>query len=132
MRVNLSQCDSLDLPRELKGEVDAFWICATYHHLSDTTAMLKEFYDYLKPGGKLVIVEFKKCEEGLCDHEHHHKHKHDNAPYMKQQWINGHIPFTETEAKEEIIANGFVFEKYVMRQVWKYHFVHVYKKPSFN
>ena len=46
-------------------------------------------------------------------------------------WMKGHIRFTEKEAKEEIIMNGFVFDRNIMEQQWKHHFIHVYKKPSF-
>ena len=152
VKLNLCGNTDLKLPQELKGKVDVFFTCATYHHLQDVHAILKQIYEYMAPGGKLVVVEFKKHDHGHGHHNHDGGHKHGhghdhkvnhdaeimNAVKMEKdphkldtEWIKKHIPFTEAQAKEEIEMNGFRFERDIMRDQWNDHFVHVYRKPEF-
>ena len=156
VKLNLCNDSDLNLPSKLKGKVDVFFICATYHHLQDVHSILKQCYEYMRPGGKLVIVEFKKHDHhhhhGHGDHnEHQHEHEHEHGKKVNHQavleqefeksnwdkekidteWIKKHIPFTESQAKEEIQMNGFRYERDIMRDQWKDHFIHVYRKPQF-
>ena len=123
----------MKLPEHLKKKVDVFYLSATYHHLADPRSVLQEIYKHLKPGGKLIIVEFKKH-----GHHGHHRHKKEveKAPHpgkhsLNTEWIKGHLSFTEQEARNEITANGFIFERGILEGHWKDHFVHVYTKPQF-
>ncbi len=49
--------ESPNLPPE---SVDLAFICDTYHHIDHRAAYLKELRASLKPGGRVVIVDFKK------------------------------------------------------------------------
>eukprot|EP01083_Nonionella_stella_P118233 352928_1 len=149
VKVNLSQDDDLKLPSELQGEVDVFFICATYHHFSDVNAMLNQIYEYLKPGGKLVIIEYKKHHHHGHDDTHHKHDGNDHAKALDQamaaekgsvisnkrihkEWIKKHISFTEQQAKAQIMAKAFVFDHDILKGTLNDHFIHVYRKPSFN
>jgi hypothetical protein len=65
--------------------VDVVLILDAYHHFDYPSEMLAGVLAALKPGGRLVIVEFYK--EGFGDPKH--------------------IRFTEEELVKEVTANGF-------------------------
>lgn len=44
---------------DLAGAVDVFFLCNTYHHISDRAAYFAKVAPLLRPGGRLVIVDFK-------------------------------------------------------------------------
>lgn len=59
----LSNLKSLVCPEDDAGipePVDCVFICDTYHHLSDRVAYLRRLTRYLRPGGRVVIVDFHK------------------------------------------------------------------------
>ena len=137
--LNKNTPTSLCLPQELKGKVDVIFTSATYHHLDDVNGTLQQIYDYLKPGGKFIVSDFKKPEESWYEKygdNPKYNGMNDIDTYSSSgkpmfEWLKGHIRFTEKEAKQEIEMNGFVFHKSIMNDQWKHHFIHVYKKPSF-
>lgn len=52
---------SLDDAR-LPAPVDVVFLCDTYHHIEQRTAYFQKIVPSLKPGGRVVIVDFKKIE----------------------------------------------------------------------
>lgn len=44
---------------DLAGAVDVFFLCNTYHHISDRAAYFRRVAPLLRPGGRLVIVDFQ-------------------------------------------------------------------------
>ena len=48
-----------DAPGLRDAEVDVVFICNTYHHLEDRPGWLKKLRAALKPGGRVVNVDFK-------------------------------------------------------------------------
>jgi predicted methyltransferase len=40
--------------------IDVVFICDTYHHFEAPQAMLKSLHQSLKPGGRLVIIDYRK------------------------------------------------------------------------
>ncbi|MEP7195122.1 MAG: class I SAM-dependent methyltransferase [Saprospiraceae bacterium] len=47
-------------PKLKKGEVDVIFLSNTYSYLNHRVKYLKNLQDKLKPGGKIMIVDFKK------------------------------------------------------------------------
>lgn len=44
---------------DLTGTVDVFFLCNTYHHISDRPAYFRKVAPLLRPDGRLVIVDFQ-------------------------------------------------------------------------
>jgi arsenite methyltransferase len=51
-----------DDPLLADASVDRFFICDTWHHIENHTRYLGLLKKMLKPGGQLVIIDFKKAE----------------------------------------------------------------------
>ena len=45
---------------KIPAPVDVVFVCDTYHHIDNRTAYFQKLATSLKPGGRLVIVDFKK------------------------------------------------------------------------
>jgi len=43
--------------------VDVVFLCDTYHHIDDRVAYFAKVRQALKPGGRLVIIDFVKTKE---------------------------------------------------------------------
>ena len=56
------QADDPALPQP----VDVAFMCNVYHHIANPTAFFERVVDSLEPGGRVVIVEFRKdADEGI-------------------------------------------------------------------
>jgi len=82
----LSTATSAELP---PASVDVVFLCDTYHHFDQPEKMLASIHRALRPGGRLVVVDYKK-EEGVSP-----------------KWIFGHVRADKKTATEEIVAAGF-------------------------
>lgn len=80
--------DSIALPA---ASVDVVFICDAYHHFEDYGAMLDSIHTALRPGGKLVIVEFDRIEGESPD------------------FVLEHIRASKEQFTAEIEAHGFRF-----------------------
>lgn len=58
-------------PGLLDGEADLVLMVDTYHHISDRRAYFAQLARGLKPGGRLVIVDFKPGDIPVGPPEHH-------------------------------------------------------------
>jgi len=95
---------SVELPRK---SVDVVFLCDTYHHFEYPQATLASIRSALRPGGLLVVVDFKRVE-GLTS-----------------EWLLGHVRAGQEVFRAEIEAAGFEFvdspavagleENYLMR-----------------
>jgi precorrin-6B methylase 2 len=83
----LTREDSVDLP---SNSVDLVFVCDTYHHFEYPKQSLAGIYHALRPGGELVVVEFKR------------------EPGHSPAWILEHVSKGQLEVIKEIEAAGFV------------------------
>ena len=83
-----NQKDTLLAPQS----IDLAFVCATYHHFEYPQAMLASIHRALRPGGKLVIIDFRK-QAGLSS-----------------AWVMSHVRSDKQTVIKEIEQAGFQFE----------------------
>jgi 2-polyprenyl-3-methyl-5-hydroxy-6-metoxy-1,4-benzoquinol methylase len=57
-----SRKTTYDDPSLSSGEIDVFFTCNVYHHIENRVDYFKKVWEGTKPGGKIVIVDFRKEE----------------------------------------------------------------------
>jgi len=77
---------SVDLP---PASVDLAFVCDTYHHFEYPRATLASLHAALRPGGRMVVVEF------------------DRIPGVSRAWILEHVRAGRETFTDEIVAAGF-------------------------
>jgi ubiquinone/menaquinone biosynthesis C-methylase UbiE len=77
---------SAELPA---GSVDLVFLCDTYHHFEFPKSTLSSLRRALRPGGELLVVDFKRL------------------PGRSSAWILDHVRAGEEEVVAEIEAAGF-------------------------
>ena len=90
--VQVTHCSETDsgLPAEM---VDAVFICDTYHHFTYPMTTLSSLHRAIRPGGRLVIVDFERI------------------PGVSSDWLLGHVRADKATFRAEIEAAGFIFEE---------------------
>jgi len=90
---NLDQLKTVvctDVSTELKpNSVDLIFICDTYHHFEYPNTVLKSIHEALRPGGQMIVVDFKRVEG------------------ESESWILSHVRAGKEVFTAEIVANGF-------------------------
>ncbi|ADV61770.1 Methyltransferase type 11 [Isosphaera pallida ATCC 43644] len=81
-----------DSPNLKPHSVDLVFICDTYHHFEKPRAMMRRIHDALKPGGMVVLVDFKRI------------------PGESSDWIINHVRAGEEVFTREILEAGFVLK----------------------
>lgn len=76
-------------PRLPAGSVDLVFVCDTYHHFEYPTTMLKNIRTALKPGGRLLVIDFVR------------------TPGVSRQWIVDHVRAGQDVFEREITQSGF-------------------------
>ncbi len=71
------------------NSIDAAFICDTYHHFEFPFLTMASVHDAIRPGGLLVIVDFKRIV-GISD-----------------PWVLGHVRAGKGTVSDEIIDSGF-------------------------
>lgn len=87
-------CDADDakLPA---ASVDLVFICATYHHFEFPSKTMASILKALRPGGKVVVVDFERIEG------------------KSREWLLKHVRAGKGLVIEEIVASGFELEEEV-------------------
>jgi len=88
------------------NSVDAVFVCDTYHHFTYPQTTLANLHRALRPGGRLVVVDFERIEG------------------VSSEWVLGHVRAGKELVRKEIEAAGFelvdepdagLTENYVLR-----------------
>ncbi|MBL9175450.1 MAG: methyltransferase domain-containing protein [Verrucomicrobiales bacterium] len=90
--------------------VDRVYICDTYHHFEYPTPMLASIHRALRPGGELVLVEFKR------------------VPGESSDWVLNHVRAGQDVFESEIRAAGF--ERVDEPVTLKENYVVRFRKPA--
>ena len=77
---------SVELP---EASIDLAFICDVYHHFEYPSASLATLHNALKPGGELVLIDFKRI------------------PGESSDFIMGHVRAGQEVFEAEVIAAGF-------------------------
>ncbi len=78
--------DSVELP---DASIDLAFVCDTYHHFEYPASTLASIHRALRPGGRLVVVDFIRI------------------PGRTPQWVLDHVRAGEEVFTAEIVAAGF-------------------------
>ena len=78
--------DSVELP---PNSVDVAFICDVYHHFEYPASSTRSIHRALKPGGRLVVIDFERIEGTSRD------------------WILNHVRAGKDVVVSEIVAQGF-------------------------
>jgi len=78
--------DSAELPPD---SVDLAFICDTYHHFEFPYKTMKSIHQALKPGGRLVLIDFRRI------------------PGQSKEWTLNHVRAGQEVFEQEIIDSGF-------------------------
>jgi len=76
-------------PRLKENSADLVFICDTYHHFEFPKSMLKDIRAAMRPGGKLVLIDFIRI------------------PGTSRAWIVDHVRAGQEVVEAELIAAGF-------------------------
>lgn len=79
---------TIELP---DGAIDVAFLCDTYHHFEYPRSMLHSIHRALRPGGRLVIVDF------------------DRIPGVSRDWTLEHVRADKETVRAEVEAAGFTF-----------------------
>ena len=72
-----------------EASVDIAFLVDTYHHFEYPRSMLTSIHASLKPGGALVVIDFRR------------------DPRRSSRWVMGHVRAGKTTVVEEITEAGF-------------------------
>jgi predicted methyltransferase len=106
-RILLSRPDSTMLD---PGSVDLIVVIDAYHHFSPAAPMNASMFEALKPGGRLVIVDF------------------DRTP-QSPKWIKSHVRADRATFEREIAKAGFRRDGDLAVPGLEGHFVTRFRKP---
>lgn len=71
------------------ASIDLVFVCDTYHHFEYPQAMLASLRAALKPGGRLVVIDYEKI------------------PGRSSDWVMGHVRAGREAVIAEVEATGF-------------------------
>ena len=99
---------SAELP---DASVDAAFVCDTYHHFDHPMETLASLMRAIRPGGRLVVVDFERI------------------PGVTREWVLGHVRAGKEVFRSEIERAGFVFESEPKVAGLEENYVLVFRRP---
>ncbi|WDQ17136.1 class I SAM-dependent methyltransferase [Rhodopirellula sp. P2] len=100
---------SIRLPPE---SVDLVFICDTYHHFESPQQSLASIYRALKPGGRLVLIDF------------------DRIPGVTREFLMGHVRAGKEVFQSEVVEAGFEFTDEVKVDAFEENYLLRFSKPA--
>ena len=73
----------------LPASINLAFVCATYHHFEYPRTMLQSIRRALRPGGELVVIDYRKIEG------------------TSKKWVLGHMRANKADVISEIESEGF-------------------------
>lgn len=107
IETRLCQADSIGLP---PNSVDLVFICDTYHHFEFPTKTMQSLFRALKPGGRVVLIDFRRVEGQSTD------------------WVLTHVRAGQEVFEAEVAAVGFKKLKEPLRL--KENYLVMFQKPE--
>ena len=104
----LCKADSTELPPE---SVDVAFICDTYHHFEFPLKTMASLYRALKPGGRVILVDFRRVEGSSTD------------------WVMNHVRAGQEVFEAETLQTGLK-KVYEERELLKENYFVVFEKPT--
>ena len=95
-------------PKLPKGAIDLILLVDVYHEFSHPQEMLRGMREALKPGGELVLLEYRAEDPGVPIRELH--------------------KMTVSTARKEIEPEGFAFDKSIEVLPWQH--IIIFRKPA--
>ena len=86
VETRLCKADSVELPA---ASVDVVFICDTYHHFEFPFRTMASIHAALKPGGRVVLVDFHRI------------------PGKSREWVIGHVRVGRDVVIKEVESCGF-------------------------
>lgn len=100
---------SVRLPPE---SVDLVFICDTYHHFESPQESLSSILRALKPGGRLVLIDFNRI------------------PGVSRDWLISHVRAGKEEFQAEVVASGLEFVDEVKVDGFEENYLLRFSKPK--
>jgi len=104
----LCKADSTELPVE---SVDVAFICDTYHHFEFPLKTMASLHRALKPGGRVILIDFRRVEGQSSD------------------WVITHVRAGQEVFESEIVQAGFV-KVHEEREMLKENYLVVFQKAA--
>lgn len=99
--------DSVTLP---SSSVDVVFVCDTYHHFEYPQATLKSIHHALKPGGRLIVIDFERI------------------PGKTRPWLMNHVRAGKEVFRAEIQDAGFTLADDLKLPGFKENYFLIFKK----
>jgi predicted methyltransferase len=93
------------------SSVDAVFICDTYHHFEFPQSTLKSIFEALKPGGRMIVVDFERIAG------------------ESREWTLSHVRAGEETFAAEIEAAGFKNQREIEVPGLKENYCLEFRKP---
>lgn len=94
-----------------KASIDRAFICDTYHHFTYPLTTTRSILDALRPGGRLLVVDFERIEG------------------VSRDWILGHVRADKDTFRKEIEQVGFQFLREVQVDGLEENYCLLFLKP---
>jgi SAM-dependent methyltransferase len=94
-----------------EASVDVAFVCDTYHHFEYPLSSTRSIYEALRPGGRLVVVDFERI------------------PGVTREWLLDHVRADKATFRAEIEGAGFEFVDEVEIEGLEENYVLRFRRP---